>query len=63
MLKRKKDILIIGGNLRGLVKNYGDNVEVIERRGLRGLRGLIDGLQIVFNLDASYPKLIYIINI
>ena len=60
MLKRKKDILIIGGNLRGLVKNDGDNVEVIERRGLRGL---IDGLQIVFNLDASYPKLIYIINI
>ena len=46
MLKRKKDILIIGGNLRGLVKNDGDNVEVIERRGLRGL---IDGLQIVFN--------------
>ena len=60
MIKRKKDILIIGGNLRGLVKNDGDNVEVIERRGLRGL---IDGLQIVFNLDASYPKLIYIINI
>ena len=49
MLKRKKDILVIGGNQRGLVKNYGDNAGVIKRRGLR------DDLQIVFNIDASYP--------
>ena len=34
-----------------LVKNYGDNAGVIKRRGLR------DDLQIVFNIDASYPTI------